>query len=122
MKKDNAKPAAIGDSAPQPEGPKTAEQAQFGQVHLDQVPAMAEHVESAEVVGESDAGESHRILAQEYHESAKLLGLSETTEQRLVNLAQREGKPADEVISAYLHEQLPRHDFYDQQVLLDMSA
>jgi len=117
MKKDKAKPAATPDSAAEPGLPKAAEPAQFGQVQHRQ-----EHVDLPKASGEGDAAEGHRILAQEYQESAKLLGLSETTEQGLVDLAQRQGKPADDVISDYLHEQLPRHNFYDQPVLLDMTA
>ncbi len=109
MKKDNSKQANTVEPAVS-ELPKAAEPAQLGQGPADhhELPEAPEHG--------GDAG--HEILLHEYNESAKLLGLSATTEKTLVVDAERQGKQPDDVISAYLHEQLPKHDFYEQPVLL----
>ncbi|MBX9879778.1 MAG: hypothetical protein K2Y22_15075 [Candidatus Obscuribacterales bacterium] len=109
MKKDNSKQASAVESAVS-EMAKAAEPAQLGHGHVDHV-ELPEAVEHGGVTG-------HEILLHEYNESAKLLGLSETTEKTLVMDAERQGKQPDEAISAYLHEQLPKHDFYEQPVLL----
>ncbi len=114
MKKDNAKPSASPEPVAEQSVPQAIEQLQPGQ----SVPP-AEHLELPEATEHGEGADSHQLLAQEYHESAKLLGRSETTEQALVGVAQREGKQPDEVISAYLHEQLPRQDFYDQPVIVE---
>lgn len=116
MKKDNSKPAA-NDSAT-PELAKSAEP-QVGQLMQ---PTHAERAELPEAIGEGDAAQGHVGVADEYREAAKLLSRPETTEQTLVAMAQREGKSADDVMSDYLNSQLPRHDFYDQPVLLGDAA
>lgn len=99
MKKDNSKQASTAEQ-PVSEISKAADH--------HQLPEAPEHG--------GDAG--HEILQQEYNESAKLLDLSQTTEKTLVINAEKQGKQPDDVISAYLHEQLPNHNFYDQPVLL----
>jgi hypothetical protein len=116
MKKDSSKPQAH-DSA-KPELAKVTEP----EVTQAMQPMQAERAELPEAIGEGGADEGHRILAQEYRESAKLLGQSETTEMGLVALAKRQGISADAAISDYVNNQLPRQDFYNQPVLLGDTA
>lgn len=115
MTKDNSKPAASHDLPAEPVAQKPLDNAQVGQFSIAERLELPEASEHAEVSGA-------QALAQEYHESAKLLGRSETTEKDLMLMAENAGKQPDEVISAYLHEQLPRQDFYEQPVLVSESS
>ncbi len=113
MKKDKVKPAASSEPVSERAVPQAIEQLPMGQP----VPP-AEHLELPEVAEHGADMSGHQILAQEYQESVGYLGRNETTEQALAQKAERQGMKPDEVISAYLHEQLPRQDFYDQPVII----
>ena len=113
MNKDNANLAGKPEPAAEHAVPQAIEQLSPGQPlpPAEQLPLP----EAAERPAQS---ESDRILSEEYHEAAERIGGSGTTEKALVAMAAREGKQSDEVISQYLHEQLPRQDFYEQPVIL----
>lgn len=113
MKKEKSKPTANPETAAEP-----AVSAAIEQVPQGQALPVAEHIQLPEVAEQGEQRASGVILAEEYFESTKFLRRSETTEQDLSVQAERQGKQPDEVISAFIHEQLPRQDFYDQPVLL----